>query len=134
MHVRAARRNGLSDDEIKEVLLQCAIYCGVPAANAGFAVAQRALAEEHDDDQGGDMAPVEPEQQPLLIGGEWTPAAGAATFERATRTRASASTLAAAGGRADADRAVDAAHAAFAAGPTPPPQSGARCSPPRPTS
>jgi 4-carboxymuconolactone decarboxylase len=46
MHVRAARRNGLSEDEIKEVLLQCAIYCGVPAANAAFAVAQRALAED----------------------------------------------------------------------------------------
>jgi 4-carboxymuconolactone decarboxylase len=45
MHVRAARRNGLSEDEIKEVLLQCAIYCGVPAANAAFAVAQRVLAE-----------------------------------------------------------------------------------------
>lgn len=46
MHVRAARRNGLSDDEIKEVLLQCAIYCGVPAANSAFAVAGRVLAEE----------------------------------------------------------------------------------------
>jgi len=46
MHVRAARRNGLSRDEIKEVLLQCAIYCGVPAANAAFAVAQRVLAED----------------------------------------------------------------------------------------
>jgi len=46
MHVRAAKRNGLSDDEIKEVLLQTAIYCGVPAANAAFAVAQRALKEE----------------------------------------------------------------------------------------
>jgi 4-carboxymuconolactone decarboxylase len=46
MHVRAARRNGLTPDEIKEVLLQCAIYCGVPAANAAFAVAQRVLAEE----------------------------------------------------------------------------------------
>jgi 3-oxoadipate enol-lactonase/4-carboxymuconolactone decarboxylase len=45
MHVRAARRNGLSDDEIKEVLLQSAIYCGVPAANAAFAVAQRVLEE-----------------------------------------------------------------------------------------
>jgi 4-carboxymuconolactone decarboxylase len=45
LHVRAARRNGLSEDEIKEVLLQCAIYCGVPAANAAFAVAQRVLAE-----------------------------------------------------------------------------------------
>ena len=46
LHVRAARRNGLSEDEIKEVLLQCAIYCGVPAANAAFAVAQRALEDE----------------------------------------------------------------------------------------
>jgi 3-oxoadipate enol-lactonase/4-carboxymuconolactone decarboxylase len=45
MHVRAALRNGLSADEIKEVLLQCAIYCGVPAANAAFAVAQRVLDE-----------------------------------------------------------------------------------------
>jgi 4-carboxymuconolactone decarboxylase len=43
MHVRAALRNGLSADEIKEVLLQTAIYCGVPAANAAFAVAQRVL-------------------------------------------------------------------------------------------
>jgi 4-carboxymuconolactone decarboxylase len=46
MHVRAARRNGLTQDDIKEVLLQCAIYCGVPAANAAFAVAQRVLAED----------------------------------------------------------------------------------------
>jgi 4-carboxymuconolactone decarboxylase len=46
MHVRAARRNGLTDDEIKEVLLQAAIYCGVPAANHAFAVAAEVLAEE----------------------------------------------------------------------------------------
>ncbi|MGH2981976.1 MAG: 4-carboxymuconolactone decarboxylase [Solirubrobacterales bacterium] len=45
MHLRAARRNGLSDEEIKEVLLQSAIYCGVPAANAAFAVAQQVLEE-----------------------------------------------------------------------------------------
>lgn len=45
MHVRAALRNGLTEDEIGEVLLQCAVYCGVPAANAAFAVAQRVLAE-----------------------------------------------------------------------------------------
>ncbi len=45
LHVRAAVRNGLTQDEIKEVLLQCAIYCGVPAANHAFAVAQRVLAE-----------------------------------------------------------------------------------------
>jgi 4-carboxymuconolactone decarboxylase len=46
MHVRAALRNGLTPDEIKEVVLQAAIYCGVPAANAAFAVAQRVLAED----------------------------------------------------------------------------------------
>jgi 3-oxoadipate enol-lactonase/4-carboxymuconolactone decarboxylase len=45
MHVRAARRNGLTDDEIKEVLLQAAIYCGVPAANTAFRIAQRVLDE-----------------------------------------------------------------------------------------
>jgi len=46
MHVRAARRNGLTADEIEEVLLQAAIYCGVPAANRAFAIAQEVLAEE----------------------------------------------------------------------------------------
>ncbi|HEY1274398.1 MAG TPA: 4-carboxymuconolactone decarboxylase [Thermoleophilaceae bacterium] len=46
MHVRAARRNGLTDEEIKEVLLQSAIYCGVPAANSAFAVAQGVLEED----------------------------------------------------------------------------------------
>ncbi len=45
LHVRAALRNGLTEEEIKEVLLQGAIYCGVPAANAAFAVAQRILAD-----------------------------------------------------------------------------------------
>jgi 4-carboxymuconolactone decarboxylase len=45
LHVRAARRNGLSEDEIKEILLQCAVYCGVPAANRAFAVAQEVLEE-----------------------------------------------------------------------------------------
>ena len=43
MHVRAALRNGLTPDEIKEVLLQAAIYCGVPAGNSAFAVAQRII-------------------------------------------------------------------------------------------
>jgi 3-oxoadipate enol-lactonase/4-carboxymuconolactone decarboxylase len=46
MHVRAARRNGLSVDEIKEVLLQTAIYCGVPDANTAFRIAQAVLADE----------------------------------------------------------------------------------------
>jgi 3-oxoadipate enol-lactonase/4-carboxymuconolactone decarboxylase len=45
MHVRAARRNGLTDDEIKELLLQTAIYCGVPDANTAFRIAQQVLAE-----------------------------------------------------------------------------------------
>ncbi len=45
MHVRAALRNGLSQDEVKEVLLQAAIYCGVPAANRAFAIAQAVLDE-----------------------------------------------------------------------------------------
>jgi 4-carboxymuconolactone decarboxylase len=43
MHVRAALRNGLTTDEIKEVLLQVAVYAGVPAANRAFRAAQQAL-------------------------------------------------------------------------------------------
>ena len=46
LHVRAALRNGLSADEIKEVILHGAIYCGAPAANSAFAVARRVLAEQ----------------------------------------------------------------------------------------
>src|SRR5580704_4920360 len=45
LHVRAAVRNGLSPEQITEVLLQVAIYAGVPAANRAFAVAQGVLAE-----------------------------------------------------------------------------------------
>ncbi|MFY1695111.1 MULTISPECIES: 4-carboxymuconolactone decarboxylase [unclassified Solwaraspora] len=45
MHVRAALRNGLTADEISEVLLHTAVYAGVPAANSAYAVAQRVLAE-----------------------------------------------------------------------------------------
>jgi 3-oxoadipate enol-lactonase/4-carboxymuconolactone decarboxylase len=45
MHVRAALTNGLSRDEIKELLLQCAIYCGVPDANSAFRVAQQVFAD-----------------------------------------------------------------------------------------
>ncbi|WP_436771479.1 bifunctional 3-oxoadipate enol-lactonase/4-carboxymuconolactone decarboxylase PcaDC [Yinghuangia sp. YIM S09857] len=62
MHVRAALRNGLSRDEIREVLLQTAVYCGVPAANAAFAVAARVLADidsvrERDAAEEGDAGP-----------------------------------------------------------------------------
>jgi alkylhydroperoxidase/carboxymuconolactone decarboxylase family protein YurZ len=45
MHVRGAVRNGLTPEQIREVLLQVAVYAGVPAANRGFAVAQGVLAE-----------------------------------------------------------------------------------------
>ncbi|MCU6480438.1 4-carboxymuconolactone decarboxylase [Arthrobacter sp. A2-55] len=44
MHLRAALRNGLSRDEIKEILLQTAIYCGVPSANTAFKTAQEVFA------------------------------------------------------------------------------------------
>jgi 4-carboxymuconolactone decarboxylase len=43
LHIRGARRNGLTTEEIKEVLLHCAVYCGVPAANSAFAVFQRVV-------------------------------------------------------------------------------------------
>lgn len=43
LHLHAARRNGMSDEEIAETLLQTAVYAGVPAANAAFAIAQRVL-------------------------------------------------------------------------------------------
>ena len=46
MHVRAARRNGLSPQEIAEVLLHTAVYAGVPAANTAFRLAQEVLAGE----------------------------------------------------------------------------------------
>jgi 4-carboxymuconolactone decarboxylase len=41
LHLRAAANNGMTRDEIKEVLLQAAIYCGVPAANSAFRLAQQ---------------------------------------------------------------------------------------------
>ena len=43
LHLKGALRNGLTRDEIKEVLLHCTVYCGVPAGNSAFAVAQRVL-------------------------------------------------------------------------------------------
>jgi 4-carboxymuconolactone decarboxylase len=46
MHIRAALRNGLTPDEISEVLLHTAVYAGVPAANAAFAVVKQVLGEE----------------------------------------------------------------------------------------
>jgi alkylhydroperoxidase/carboxymuconolactone decarboxylase family protein YurZ len=49
LHVRAAVRNGVTRDEIAEVLLHTAVYAGVPAANRAFAIAQRVLDELEDE-------------------------------------------------------------------------------------
>ncbi|CAN7267884.1 4-carboxymuconolactone decarboxylase [Trinickia sp. LjRoot230] len=46
LHLRAAKNNGVTRDEIKEVLLQAAIYCGVPAANSAFHLAARIFSED----------------------------------------------------------------------------------------
>jgi len=46
LHIRAARNNGVTPEEIKEALLQAAIYCGVPAANHAFALAKPILEEQ----------------------------------------------------------------------------------------
>lgn len=43
MHLRAAKNNGVTTEEIREVLMHCAIYCGVPAANAAFHAAREVL-------------------------------------------------------------------------------------------
>jgi 4-carboxymuconolactone decarboxylase len=56
MHVRAAIRNGLTEDEIGEILLQAAVYAGIPAANAAFAIAGRVLA--------GGSSPSSPPEDP----------------------------------------------------------------------
>ena len=49
IHIRGALRNGLDADEIKEVLLHAAVYCGFPAANSAFAITQRVLGEQSPD-------------------------------------------------------------------------------------
>ncbi|CAG4922370.1 4-carboxymuconolactone decarboxylase [Paraburkholderia gardini] len=46
LHLRAAKNNGVTRDEIKEVLMQTAIYCGVPAANSAFHLADKLFGEE----------------------------------------------------------------------------------------
>ena len=68
MHVRAARRNGLTHEEIREVLLHTAVYAGVPAANAAFAIAQRVLEEECLHDGGDRLAPAGFDSQGQLAG------------------------------------------------------------------
>ena len=56
MHVKAALRNGLTPEQIQEVLLQVAVYAGVPVANRAFAIAQRALAEARPADDATERA------------------------------------------------------------------------------
>src|SRR6202040_4209847 len=46
LHLRAALRNGATQEEIRETLLQSAIYCGVPAANSAFRIAQEIFGEK----------------------------------------------------------------------------------------
>jgi 4-carboxymuconolactone decarboxylase len=53
MHVRAALRNGLTESQIQEVLLQVGVYAGVPVANRAFAIAKRVLEAEHAHEAGG---------------------------------------------------------------------------------
>ncbi len=57
LHLRAALANGLTREEIVEVLLQTAVYCGVPAANSAFAVAKRVL----DEDPAGETTTIVPD-------------------------------------------------------------------------
>jgi len=45
LHLRAAKNNGVTEEEIREVLMHCAVYCGVPAANAAFHAAKDVFAE-----------------------------------------------------------------------------------------
>jgi 4-carboxymuconolactone decarboxylase len=52
LHIRAALRNGVTADELREVLLHTAVYAGVPAANAAFALAQEILAEDRSEPEG----------------------------------------------------------------------------------
>ncbi|SKC85004.1 4-carboxymuconolactone decarboxylase [Burkholderia sp. CF099] len=52
LHLRAARNNGVTRDQVKEVLLQTAIYCGVPAANSAFHLADKVFKEQDEQDAG----------------------------------------------------------------------------------
>jgi 4-carboxymuconolactone decarboxylase len=76
LHVRAAVRNGLTEAQIQEVLLQVAIYAGVPAANRAFAIAQRVLGEVsgQSGDAGGQSGDAG--GQSGDAGGQWGDAAG----------------------------------------------------------
>ncbi|MEX3932187.1 4-carboxymuconolactone decarboxylase [Paraburkholderia phymatum] len=49
LHLRAARNNGVTRDQVKEVLLQTAIYCGVPAANSAFHLADKVFREQDEE-------------------------------------------------------------------------------------
>lgn len=65
-HVRGALRNGVAETEIRELILMCAVYCGVPAANAAVRVAEAVLAEWREAEEAGppDAAPAPPPTSP----------------------------------------------------------------------
>ncbi|WP_225034315.1 4-carboxymuconolactone decarboxylase [Paraburkholderia sp. XV] len=50
LHLRAARNNGVTREQVKEVLLQTAVYCGVPAANSAFHLADKVFKEQDEED------------------------------------------------------------------------------------
>ena len=52
LHLRAARNNGVTREQVKEVLLQTAVYCGVPAANSAFHLADKVFKEQDEVDAG----------------------------------------------------------------------------------
>jgi glutaconate CoA-transferase, subunit A len=64
MHVKAALRNGLTPEQIQEVLLQVAVYAGVPVANRAFPIAERALADAAEAGAGPEAGPQPPEKLP----------------------------------------------------------------------
>ncbi|HEV2013281.1 MAG TPA: 4-carboxymuconolactone decarboxylase [Candidatus Dormibacteraeota bacterium] len=59
IHLRSALRNGVTVGELQEILLQTAVYCGVPAANAAFRIAQEVLDPHPDPPPGGEGQPAE---------------------------------------------------------------------------
>ena len=116
MHVKAAFNNGVTRDQIKEVLLQSAIYCGVPAANSAFHIAAEVFAEmDGETKQEFEEEETAMTEVQLLIGDRDTAAAGAATFVRNNPISGDVATRAAAAGADDAIAAAEAAAAAFPA-------------------
>ena len=116
MHVKGALRNGVTKDEIREVFLQVAIYCGVPAGVDSFRIAREAFAEvDRWPRHAGERRRQAAEAPKMLIGGDWVEASGGEyRSNRSIPFTGKPWALDAAGPPADVDRAVAAATAAFA--------------------